>query len=83
MNFDLTLSVVHSVSVALSLSDDVEKIFVSDFAYHDPSRGYEINIDPQFGMDDIRYFPRVLGHSEVCKLALHRVNSRCPQYFLL
>ena len=59
----------------------VEKIFVNDLAYYDGSRGHEINIDPQFGMDDIRYFPRVLGHSEVCKLALHRVNSRCPQYF--
>ena len=59
----------------------VEQIFVDDFGYHDTSRKHEVYIDPQFGMDDIRYFPRVLVHSEVCKLALHRVNSRCPQYF--
>lgn len=58
------------------------KVFVTDVEnIHNPGVDYEMIINPAAGMDDIRYFSRVITEAEVCRLSQHRVPSNCPQYF--
>ena len=60
----------------------VSKDFRQDVRFiHDDLQSHKVVINPYLGMDDIRYFSRVITESEICKLSSHRVVAICPQYF--
>ena len=68
-------------SVEYHLNGNLVEKFYDDLMYVNSQASYYLRMLPNEGMDDVRYFSRLLNESEICRLSQHRVPSICPQHF--
>jgi len=67
-------------SVSYYLNGSLIEKFYDNLMFINSQESYYFNIYPNEGMDDVRYFSRLLSESEICRLSQHRVPSICPQH---